>query len=196
MDDGRTSSVTLECVDGSGLAAGRSPGRSQSGRERLRDVLLNERQRLVINRLLEGVEGKLTTSKWAALTKSSNDTALRDIQQLVERGVLIRNQAGGPERQRLARRLVIGSTYLDTVGEVAPGARTTSIPAPTRGTTEVYGLWTTAWMVAQVFGPRRPNGCSFHGDMTPAAGTPASLHPPSIVMIISGMNSGSFAPWW
>ena len=40
--------------------------------EKLRDVPLNERQRLVINKLLEGFEGKLTTSKWAALTKSSN----------------------------------------------------------------------------------------------------------------------------
>lgn len=56
---------------------------------------LNDRQRLVINRLLEGFEGKLTTSKWAALTKSSNDMALRDIQQLVDRGVLVRNPAGG-----------------------------------------------------------------------------------------------------
>jgi Fic family protein len=63
--------------------------------EKLRDVPLNERQRLVINRMLAGFEGKLTTSKWAALTKSSADTALRDIQQLVERGVLVRNQAGG-----------------------------------------------------------------------------------------------------
>ena len=63
--------------------------------EKLRDVPLNERQRLVINRMLEGFEGKLTTSKWAALTKSSSDTALRDIQQLVDRGVLVRNQAGG-----------------------------------------------------------------------------------------------------
>ena len=63
--------------------------------EKLRDVPLNERQRLVINRMLQGFEGNLTTSKWAALTKSSNDTALRDIQQLVERGVLVRNQAGG-----------------------------------------------------------------------------------------------------
>ena len=63
--------------------------------EKLRDVTLNERQRLVINRMLEGFEGKLTTSKWAALTRSSNDTALRDIQQLVERGVLVRNSAGG-----------------------------------------------------------------------------------------------------
>jgi Fic family protein len=61
----------------------------------LRAVPLNDRQRLVITKLLEGFEGKLTTSKWAALTKSSHDTALRDIQQLVERGVLVRNQAGG-----------------------------------------------------------------------------------------------------
>ena len=63
--------------------------------ETLRDVPLNDRQRLVINRLLDGFEGTLTTSKWATLTKSSQDTALRDMQQLVERGVLIRNPAGG-----------------------------------------------------------------------------------------------------
>ncbi len=63
--------------------------------EKLRDVTLNDRQRLMINRLLEGFAGALTTSKWAALTKSSQDTALRDIQHLVERGVLVRNAAGG-----------------------------------------------------------------------------------------------------
>ena len=63
--------------------------------ETLRDVSLNERQRLVINRLLDGFEGKLTTSKWATLAKCSTDTALRDIQQLVERGVLVRNEGGG-----------------------------------------------------------------------------------------------------
>jgi Fic family protein len=63
--------------------------------EKLRDVPLNGRQRLVISRLLEGFEGNLTTSKWATLTKSSTDTALRDIQQLVARGVLVRNRAGG-----------------------------------------------------------------------------------------------------
>ena len=63
--------------------------------ETLRAVPLNDRQRLIINRLIEGFDGKLTTSKWAALTKSSQDTALRDIQQLVDRGVLIRNPAGG-----------------------------------------------------------------------------------------------------
>jgi Fic family protein len=63
--------------------------------DRCRDVPLNERQRTMIAALLEGFEGKLTTSKWAALTKSSTDTALRDIQQLVERGILVRNEAGG-----------------------------------------------------------------------------------------------------
>jgi Fic family protein len=63
--------------------------------EKLRDVPLNERQRLVISRLLDGFEGHLTTSKWATLTKTSQDSALRDIQQLVDRGVLVRNSAGG-----------------------------------------------------------------------------------------------------
>jgi Fic family protein len=63
--------------------------------EKLAQLSLNERQRLVVNRLHAGFEGNLTTSKWAALTKSSQDTALRDIQQLVEHGVLVRNTAGG-----------------------------------------------------------------------------------------------------
>ncbi|SRR6266508_1865682 len=63
--------------------------------ERVRGVPLNERQTLVINRLLDGFEGKLTTSKYAKLTKSSQDTALRDIIPLVERGILIRSSEGG-----------------------------------------------------------------------------------------------------
>jgi len=56
---------------------------------------LNERQRKVINRLLDGFEGKLTSSKWAKLTKCSQDTALRDIRDLLERDILIKEQAGG-----------------------------------------------------------------------------------------------------
>jgi len=56
---------------------------------------LNERQRKVINRLLDGFEGKLTSSKWAVLTKTSPDTALRDINDLVARRVLVRDEAGG-----------------------------------------------------------------------------------------------------
>jgi Fic family protein len=58
-------------------------------------VAINDRQRLVLNRLLDGFEGKLTTSKYAKLTKCSQDTALRDILLLVERGLLIRNPQGG-----------------------------------------------------------------------------------------------------
>jgi Fic family protein len=61
----------------------------------VRDVPINARQRLVLNRLLDGFEGNLTTSKWAKIAKCSSDTALRDIAELVERGVLVRNAAGG-----------------------------------------------------------------------------------------------------
>jgi Fic family protein len=56
---------------------------------------INERQRTILNRLLDGFEGKLTTSKYAMLAKSSNDTALRDILFLVENGILARNAEGG-----------------------------------------------------------------------------------------------------
>ena len=56
---------------------------------------VNERQRLMLNRLLEGFESALTTSKWATLAKCSADTALRDILALVERGILVRNAGGG-----------------------------------------------------------------------------------------------------
>ena len=63
--------------------------------EAIKDQPLNVRQRMVINRILDGFEGKLTSSKWAKLTKSSPDTALRDITDLVDRGVLVRDSAGG-----------------------------------------------------------------------------------------------------
>lgn len=55
----------------------------------------NERQRQVLNRLLDGFEGKLTSSKWAALGKCSQDTASRDIDDLVKRGILLKDAAGG-----------------------------------------------------------------------------------------------------
>jgi len=56
---------------------------------------LNDRQKLVLNRLLDGFEGKLNSSKWAKLTKSSPDTALRDITDLIDRGLLERDASGG-----------------------------------------------------------------------------------------------------
>jgi Fic family protein len=55
----------------------------------------NERQRNIVNRLLDGFEGKLTSSKYAAIEKVSPDTALRDITDLVGRGVLIKDAGGG-----------------------------------------------------------------------------------------------------
>lgn len=63
--------------------------------ETFTDFSINDRQRLVLNRLLDGFEGKLTTSKWAKLAKCSHDTALRDILALLERGMLVRNPEGG-----------------------------------------------------------------------------------------------------
>ena len=56
---------------------------------------LNDRQRLILNKLLDGFEGKLTSSKWAQLTKSSQDTAQRDITDLVQRRILVRSDEGG-----------------------------------------------------------------------------------------------------
>ncbi|HEY0329862.1 MAG TPA: Fic family protein [Rhodopseudomonas sp.] len=56
---------------------------------------LNDRQRLVINRLLDGFEGKLTSSKWAKLAKVSQATAARDIDELIAREILQKDSAGG-----------------------------------------------------------------------------------------------------
>jgi Fic family protein len=56
---------------------------------------LNERQRTMLNKLFDGFEGKLNTSKWAKITKTSTDTALRDIQDLVSKGILAKEEAGG-----------------------------------------------------------------------------------------------------
>jgi Fic family protein len=56
---------------------------------------LNDRQRDIINRLLDGFDGKLTSSKWAIIEKCSPDTALRDIADLIERGLLKKDEGGG-----------------------------------------------------------------------------------------------------
>lgn len=56
---------------------------------------LNERQRLILNKLMDGFEGKLTSSKWAKIAKCSQDTALRDILDLLDRGILVKDTAGG-----------------------------------------------------------------------------------------------------
>ena len=58
-------------------------------------VIKNERQRKLLNRLLDGFNGKLTTSKWAKIGKCSQDTATRDIQDLIEKGILYKLPGGG-----------------------------------------------------------------------------------------------------
>jgi Fic family protein len=63
--------------------------------DRFARVEFNERQRGIVNRLLNGFEGKLTSSKWAKLTKCSQDTALRDIEDMIKKKVLTKETAGG-----------------------------------------------------------------------------------------------------
>lgn len=63
--------------------------------QRLAGVALNERQLKLLNRMLDGFEGKLTSSKWAAIAKCSPDTALRDITQLLALGVLQKSNGAG-----------------------------------------------------------------------------------------------------
>jgi Fic family protein len=56
---------------------------------------LNDRQRIMLNKLLDGFDGKLTSSKWAKITKTSQDSAGRDINDLVQRGILAKEAGGG-----------------------------------------------------------------------------------------------------
>lgn len=56
---------------------------------------LNDRQRRMLNRLLDGFEGKLTSSKWAKIVKISQATAARDIEDLIDKGILQKDAAGG-----------------------------------------------------------------------------------------------------
>ena len=57
--------------------------------------IANERQRLILTKLLDGFEGNLTSSKYAKIAKTSPDTALRDIKDLVEKGILVKSDSGG-----------------------------------------------------------------------------------------------------
>jgi Fic family protein len=82
---------------------------------------LNERQRLVLNRLLEGLEGKLTSSKYARLAGCSQDTASRDIARLVGAGILVREPAGGRS-----------TSYALAVDPLSPESSLTAGPRPPR----------------------------------------------------------------
>lgn len=63
--------------------------------EKNREVSLNSRQQYMVSVLLDEFYGKLTSTKWAKMTKSSPDTALRDIQDLIEKGILEKETGGG-----------------------------------------------------------------------------------------------------
>jgi Fic family protein len=60
-----------------------------------KDLSLNDRQRKILNMQLDDFEGVLNTTKWAKIGKCSQDSALRDIQDLIIKGVLVKSKAGG-----------------------------------------------------------------------------------------------------
>jgi Fic family protein len=66
---------------------------------------LNKRQIIMINKLFEGFEGKRTSSNWAKITKCSQDTALRDILELIEKKILSKDDAGGRSTSYLLKDL-------------------------------------------------------------------------------------------
>jgi len=59
------------------------------------DTVINDRQRKLLNKLLDGFDGKLTSSKWAKIAKCSKDSAVRDINDLIDKGILQKEAAGG-----------------------------------------------------------------------------------------------------
>jgi Fic family protein len=63
--------------------------------EKYSQTSLNDRQRLMLNKLLDGFDGKLTSSKWAKIAKTSQDTAIRDIQGLINKEILRKEAQGG-----------------------------------------------------------------------------------------------------
>lgn len=63
--------------------------------ENLKAYSLNDRQQKMLNALIDGFEGKLTSSKWAKITKTSQDTASRDIQDLIDKGILLKEAPDG-----------------------------------------------------------------------------------------------------
>lgn len=88
----------LECLDRAiSLSEENLSGVTQKAKfwEVHKAVSLNNRQRKMLNKLMDGFEGKLTSSKWAKIAKCSADTALRDIQDLIEKEVLEKEEGGG-----------------------------------------------------------------------------------------------------
>ncbi|MBA2329286.1 MAG: Fic family protein [Flavisolibacter sp.] len=63
--------------------------------EKHAESTFNDRQVLLLNKLLNGIDGKMTSSKWGKIAKCSQDTALRDIQNLMDRQILVKEPSGG-----------------------------------------------------------------------------------------------------
>ena len=63
--------------------------------EKHKETIFNTRQLAMLNKLLDGIDGKLSSSKWAKMAKCSSDTAIRDINDLLEKEVLVKDGAGG-----------------------------------------------------------------------------------------------------
>jgi Fic family protein len=84
----------LRAIEGSQDALSSVLGKARFW-ERFATEPLNQRQITILNRLLDGIEGKLTTSKWAKMAKCSQDTAYRDILDLLQRGALQKDPGGG-----------------------------------------------------------------------------------------------------
>jgi len=88
----------IECLDRAiSVSEENLSGVTQKARfwESHQGVALNQRQRNLLNKLMDGFEGKLTSSKWAKIAKCSPDTALRDIQDLIEKEILEKEEGGG-----------------------------------------------------------------------------------------------------
>jgi Fic family protein len=67
-------------------------------------TIINKRQKKLLNKLLDGFEGKLTSSKWAKIAKCSRDSAIRDINDLIKKGILEKEKAGGRSTNYILRK--------------------------------------------------------------------------------------------
>jgi Fic family protein len=88
----------LKCLDEALISAETSLAsilKRASFWDRIAGIALNERQHFMINKLTDDFFGNLTSSKWAKMMKCSQDTALRDIQDLVQKEVMIKEESGG-----------------------------------------------------------------------------------------------------
>ena len=77
-------------------------------------IPFNDRQRIMLNKMLDGFEGKLTSTKWSKITKTSQDTATRDINDLLKNGILIKKPGGGRSTGYTLNDMYV---YKNTLGE-------------------------------------------------------------------------------